>query len=254
MNHKQYIDALKRALRGLDRKTRDEIVLEIEAHAQDQGSEASLIEQFGPPSELASRYLEGETLKTSLGKRVAGGGKIVLTAIGAIAVLITVAVALLIGYWNKDAFDYANERAQQLDGNTGDWQSVDWTSPVDIEVTQARAVFYWRDQNNLGWHCKNGADFQEGVLTIRHADCLVFLPRQVSAINATQANIVLVRPQANTHIDLVQSRLRIADNSARYRFDIDAVHSDVDNFVSDDSAAITIAVNTTESEVEAYEY
>ena len=258
MNQQQYITAFRKALQGLDPSSREEIVREIEMHIKEMPeSETLLLERFGTPAELAGRYLEGEPITVPLGKRVARVGRKFLVVTGAIGVVTVVAFAVLFHYWNRDAFDYSNANASELDSGLWDWHQVEWSSSITVHVFQSQAVFYWHGNDTLRWRCtrdRGKSAFQQGMLKIRHNECLLFLPEFLSTLVITQGDSVLVRPQADTVVELTQSRLRIAPNGNPYRFEIEAVRSSIEDFISEEDAAVTIAVKSSEAEVLGYEY
>ncbi len=92
------------------------------------------------------------------------------------------------------------------------------------------------------------------MLKIRDNECLLFLPEFLSTLVITQGDSVLVRPQADTVVELTQSKLRIAPNGNPYRFEIEAVRSSIEDFIFEEDVAVTIAVKSSESEVLGYEY
>lgn len=257
MNRHQYIAALKHALRGMKHDARDEIVREIETHIKEMPTEASLLDRFGTPEELACRYLEGEYLPPSAGARAIRLGKTFLVAAGSIVLVAVVATVAFISYWSRDEFDYSDEAAAELSDSTWDWHQADWKPPLAINTEQARSIFYWHTQNSLKWHCDGNSGsvgLQEGVLEIRHDDCVVYLPQHMTTLNVRQGGAVLVRPQANIKVNVTQGKLRIAENDAAYRYEINAVRSDIKDFKSDDSASVLVNIDALESEVALYEY
>ncbi|MEM7168823.1 MAG: hypothetical protein AAF530_01540 [Pseudomonadota bacterium] len=260
MTGPEYIAALKKALRGLDRKTRDDVVLEIEGHiAALSEDNLSLIDRFGTPEALAGQYVEQQSgvdrQTKSLGQRVAGLGKGVLILIGSVTVLLVAGITLIVYSFDGDDFDYANQAAPELSATAEGWESRPWTGPVEINAQQAQIVLYWHGQDSLRWHC-DGRQFNVGgrSMEVRHAHCLVFLPHSAASIQAEQSAVTIVRPQADVDIDLDQSRLRLAAGSQAYRFDIESDLSDVADFPNDPSAPLAVTIIARESLVEPYAY
>lgn len=255
MNQKHYIAALKKALRGIDRRKRDDIILEIKGHFGEIGEHESLEQKFGSPAELASRYLEDEPLHTPVSKKIVGISKKLLLIIGSVLVALVLIFAILAWYWNSDKFDYANENAKELAADSTGWVSVPWESTTTIDINQSKIVLYWHDQNTLRSNCSNSKDFKAGEpLKIRHNYCLIYVPRNAVEINAEQAHLVLVRPQSSTRLNIMQTTLKIAENGAEYRFELEAKRSRMAQFRSKDTAAISLSIHANESQVEAYEY
>ena len=208
MTNSQYIAALEKALVGMDKKSRNDILLEIKSHAEDSGdNSSSLIEQFGSPEELAKQYLEGATVAAPISSRASFWGKRLLLSIGVATVFIITATALSVWYLSQDEFDYANEQAPQLKIDSGSWTVTEWSNPMTINVHQAEVVFYWHDKNQIAWKCgnsKSSKELIEDILTIRHNHCFVFLPLQMSSIKVNQGSVVLVRPQANIRLNFIR--------------------------------------------------
>ena len=87
MTNNQYITALKKALSGLDRASRNDIIQEIQGSAAE--STAPLIERFGAADELAKQYLDGVIVAKPIAEKIWGLSKKLFIAIG-IAVAIGV--------------------------------------------------------------------------------------------------------------------------------------------------------------------
>lgn len=179
----------------------------------------------------------------------------VFAVIGVLAVMLIIAIGVFVQSQNTDEFDYANENAPQLIEDREQWSSIEWLTPVTIHVDQAEAVFYWQKTGEFSWKCKNKDGIDQGpsgAMIIRHNSCLFYLPLQESTIRVNQSSVVLVRPQAAISVDVIQSKLRIAENRQKFQYDLVSKHSDVESFESDDSAEVTISIAAKESTVSAY--
>lgn len=257
MNQKQYLAALKKSLKGIDNQSRDNILLEIEGHISELSTQESIEERFGTPAELAKQYLKDETISPTVGKKVMGVSKKLFLIIGIVLTLLILAIALYAWYFSHDTFDYADTTAKELNTNDANWNSVEWNTNINIDIDQVRAVIYWHDLPSLRWNCgekQNLNPVPDKTLMIRHDQCLIFLPKQAVEITAKQADLVFIKPQAATSIQLNQTKLRIAEKGVSYHYEIDATRSHIDSFISKEDAPITITINATESEIEAYEY
>ncbi len=258
MNNDQYLSILKKRLSAMDKSSRDEILLEINSHADALGgSSESLYERFGDPDILAKQYLEDEPLKSSASKKVKGIGKYILTAIGVVASILLAGLVILYTIYAGDDFDYADEQAPQLSLDSAEWQTMDWSQAMTLEVEQSKVVFYWNNRNLLAWNCKGSNAIprnHQGKIKITQSSCLVSLPNQKTRLQTRQSSIVVVRPQASLEIKINQSTLRIAENETGYRYAIEKVRSETDNFMSSDSAEIEIHIAAMESTISKYSY
>jgi len=257
MNQKQYISALKKALKGIDSKSRDSILLEIEGLISELDIHESIEERFGSPSKLAKQYLEGEELSPTVGKKVMGIGKKVFLAIGIGITLLILGLVLSAWYFSKDSFNYADTTAKQLDTKSISWNSVEWNSSIKIDLDQGRAILYWHDKPSIDWDCKGKQGIEpmaNKAIRIRHNECLIFLPKQALEINVEQSEVVMIKPQVTTKLVLNQAKLRIAEKGERYKYEINATRSQVGDFVSHDDAEVIINILSEESSVKAYEY
>ena len=257
MNQQQYINALKKALKGIDKQARDNILLEIKGLISELSTQESIEEHFGSPSELAQKYLEGEKITPTVGKKFMGFGKKLFITIGVGITVLIIGLSLLAWYFSDDSFNYADTSAEQLDRKSANWHSVEWNSDIKIEVDQGRAVFYWQDEARIYWNCGNKQNLNpvsNKMLKIRHDQCLIFLPKQSVEIKADQADIVLIKPQSSANLTLTQSKLRIAEKDGKYKFEINATRSAIGNLTSHDDALTTISINAEESQIERYEY
>ena len=255
MNNEQYIKALGKALSGLDKQSRDDILLEIQSHADELGEDNnSLLQHFGPPESLANEYLDGNKPSPGIGKKALGIGYKIVSIAGATLVALIALIALVLWLISGDKYNYANENAEQL-AEYNDWREMVWREPLKIDVQQAHTVVYWHEENTLRWRCK-GREIpeptDEGHLSIRHGFCIVFLPRIPTSIRVEQGNIVLVRPQANLELNAEQSNIRFAENNAILKYEINTQHSDVEGFSSQDKADINIIISALESTIGHY--
>ena len=254
MTNNQYITALKKALAGLDRASRDDIIQEIQSHAAESGK--PLLERFGSPDELAKQYLDGEIIANPVGKKILGIGKKLFAWIGIGFVVLIAAVALFIWYMSGDDFNYADENAAELKSQSADWVSKEWDAPLTIKLDQAATVFYWHDAKSIRWSCLGDTQPRIGddaVMSIRHSKCLVFLPKTAVTMNATQSETVIVRPQVSLDINMEQASLRVAENGVKYRYVTDASRSKIEGLQSHDDAEYTISIKSHESMVAPYQ-
>lgn len=259
MNNQQYIAALKRALSGMSRASREDILREIESSLEEMpdADSQSLESRFGPVEDLARQYLDGESLPPSLGSRFGNTGRATLLFIGGATLALVCALTAMAWLFSGDKFDYADETALQREVADGDWSSLQWSDPVELQIEQAHAVIYWHDTAQLRWHCK-GRDQPQPVpgrpIKLRHGFCLLFVPEQAISAQVSQSDVVLVRPGASLKLKMVQGELRIAENGNTYRYELDLRDSDSNSLLSDANATTLIAVNAVESSITAYEY
>lgn len=254
MTNNQYISALKKALSGLDKQSRNDIIQEIQSHAAESGTPLS--ERFGSPEELANQYLEGEIIAKPVAKKILGIGKKVIAWVGISVVALIAAIALFIWFMSGDDFNYADENAAELTSTDVMWISKDWDAPLTVKMDQASAVFYWHDATSVRWSCE--ADEQptlgdDGLMKLRHSKCLIYLPKTALTLNADQSQMVIVRPQAELNITLEQASLKIAENGEQYRYKVESSRTRFDGLQSQDDAEYTINIKAHESMVVDYE-
>lgn len=257
MNQTQYLSALKKALNGLDGETRKNILLEIEGLVSEVGPEESIEDRFGSPEQLAKQYLEGETIHPTVGKKVTSVSKKIFLWVGITITLLALGLAAFFWYFGQDKFDYADLNAEELNRKGVNWKSMDWSSEITIELDQARAIIYWHDEQSLDWNCGNGEGVKpvaNEVIKLRHNECLIFLPKQAVSFSVNQADLVLVKPETSINIKLYQSKLRVAERGNKYKFDINAKQSSVDNFNSHDDSPLVLNVRAEESQIGLYKY
>ena len=257
MTNQEYLKALKKALSGLDRSSRNEVLLEIQGQINETDTiKQSLLQRFGTPQELAAQYLEGETLRTPLTRKAGGIGKSILAVIGGILLLLILLITSLVYWYSRDEFNYADENASELQETSRSWIDIPLDADPVITVEQAKAVFYWHDQPQMRWSCQGASTpikNDEGHYELRHQNCLIYLPIQPVILQAHQTNIVLVRPQANVQLSIHQGKLRMAENGATYRYTVDGKRSHIETLQSDSSASVQISIEATESDLGMYE-
>ena len=257
MNQQQYLDALKKALKGIDRKSRNNILLEIKSLISELSTQESIEAHFGTPTELATQYLEGEKIAPTVGKKIMGIGKNIFVVIGIGITLLILGIILTAWYFSNDHFNYADTSAKELNKDGTNWHSVEWNSDINIDVEQGRAVIYWHDQASINWNCGDKQNLNptaNKILKIRHDQCILFLPKQALTVKGNQSDIVLVKPENPAKINLRQSKLRIAKNGGNYKLQINAVRSAIGDLSFDEKASIVISIDAEESQIERYEY
>ena len=253
MTNEQFIAALTKALGGLDKASRNDIIQEIQSHEAETGS--SLLERFGRPEALAEQYLEGETVKTPVTKKVVGAGKKMFLWMGILASTMLAALVFFIWTASSDDFNYADESAPELDKTSASWVTKPWAEGMSIEVEQSSAVFYWHDEPTVRWQC-NGSEppvIKDGKLTFRQSKCLIMVPKTALKLVTDQAQIVLVRPQASLDMNIRQTGLRIAENETQYRYEVNANRSNFTDLSSYDDAEHTIKIESLEAMISPYE-
>ena len=258
MNNDQYMDQLKKALAGMNRQAREEILQEIQSHIEESGGDSqSLLDMFGPPEQLASQYLEDEPLSTPLTKKIAGISGKVFMVIGIVVIALITAVAIWVKFIISDDFNYADENAKELRSAKQQWSQIEPVQPIRFDLSQSQLVLYWHEDSRILWNCEGEnvpQQLDDGLIELRHTSCLMYLPGEDSAVKALQSNIVIVRPRSGINLEIEQSKLRIAENNTRYRYRIDKRRSEVTNLASHDEAEIEIGINALESSISAYEH
>ncbi len=254
MNNNQYIAALNKALSGLDKTSRNDIVQEIQSHAKESGD--TLWERFGLPEELAQQYLEGEIVAKPLGAKIWGISKKLFIAVGVVVIALIVIGMILFWWLRLDAFDYADEGASELSDKSTSWITEEWAGNLDIKVDQASLVFYWHDEMNVRYSCKSQFPVQldGSTLTFNRAKCLVYLPKVPTKINAFQSELVLIRPQQSLDLELKQAELKVAENGTAYRYTFDASRTNVDDLSSVVEAELEIRIKSFEATISEYSY
>lgn len=254
MTNNQYITALKKALSGLDRASRNDIIKEIQGSAAE--SSTPLIDRFGPADELAKQYLDGVIVAKPLGEKIWGISKKLFIAIGVVVVASIVVISLLIWSWSGDQFDYSDESSPELSKNKATWVTKSWTSNLDIKVSQSSSVFYWHDEPIVRWDCKGDEPEQQGEtgLLFSRGQCLVYLPNVPTTITADQAKVVIVKPQNSISIEARQASVRIAEGGIKYKYEMASIRSNINNLLSQDDAEHTISIKSNEAMISSYTY
>jgi hypothetical protein len=253
MTNEQYIAALTKALGGLGKESRSDIIQEIQSHEAESGS--SLLERFGRPETLAEQYLEGEVIKTPVTKKVLGAGKKMFLWLGILASTMVAALVFFIWTASSDDFNYADESSSELDKASASWVTKPWAEGMSIEVEQSSAVFYWHDEPTVRWQC-NGSEppvIKDSKLTFRQSKCLIMVPKMELKLITDQAQIVLVRPQASLELNIRQTGLRIAENETQYRYEVNANRSNFTDLSSYEEAEHIIKIESLEATISPYE-
>lgn len=155
MTNSQYIAILEKALAGMDKQSRTDILLEIKSHAIELGDDDfSLMEQFGAPQELAKQYLDDATIAAPLTSRVSFWGKRLLLWFGAATTLVIAATAILVWYLTQDDFNFADEQSPQLQIESTGWTTNDWSQPIAMNLHQSQTTIYWHSEDQISWKCK----------------------------------------------------------------------------------------------------
>ena len=254
MTNEQYISALRKALSAMDKKSRTEIIKEIQSELGE--TDNSLLERFGPVEDLAKQYLEGEDLPEKITSTAAKAGKGFIFWFGMLVIALFVSGAIFMWIMSGDDFDYSNTQSEQLDLASSEWQTVDWTEPVELLAVQAQAIIYWHDKPVIRYKCEGGqsAERTETGFKLMQNQCFFFLPKQSSRIDALQAQVVIVNPNAPVSVDLQQANLRIAENEQAYQYHLDLEKSYAEDLNSMQNADTTIMIKALESSITHYQY
>lgn len=252
MNNNQYISMLKKALAGLDKVSRNDIIAEIKSHAADSG--ASLIERFGPADELAKQYLDGEIIAKPISSKVWGLSKSLVKIIGIGVVAIIAFFAISAYFFTKDKFDYSDENASEL--TEGSWQTLEWSSDLQLNTDQASVIIYWHDENNIRWKC-DGSGLQkqaESNIMIRQSHCYLYLPKVAISLNVEQSQVVLIKPQTSLTVNARQASIKIAEKGEKYKYETDTNLTKISHLQSTEDAKYILRFKTKESMVSKYKY
>ena len=252
MNNKQFINALNKALAGLDKTSKNDIIQEIKSHAAESG--VPLIEQFGSADELAKQYLDGEKIAKPITTKIWGMSKSFFKIVGITVVALIAIIALFSYFFTKDKFNYADESANEL--TKSGWESKEWNGDLDLRSDQASLVLYWHDANTVRWNCKGDSPEVENdnKLMFRQSHCLVYLPKVATTINAEQSQVVIVRPQVSMSINARQASIKVAENGEKYKYELDKSRTKFADLNSADDAKYTLSFKTIESSISGYEY
>jgi hypothetical protein len=251
MNNKQFISKLNKALSGLDKSSKNDIIQEIKSHAAESG--APLIEQFVSVDELAKQYLDGEKIAKPITTKIWGMSKSFFKIVGIVVITLIAIIALFSYYFTKDKFNYADENAVEL-STKNSWQSQEWTTDLELISDQASLVLYWHDTNTVRWDCKGDSPekVSDSSLLFRRSHCLVYLPKVTTVLNAEQSQIVLVKPQVSLSIDARQASIRVAEKGEKYKYELDTNRTKFTDLNSADDAQYTIKFKTKETSISAY--
>ena len=257
MNENEYIKALKKALSAMDSASRDTVIREIQSHITEAGAKGAndLEQRFGTPESLAQDYLDGHPLPTPIATKAGRFGKNILMVLGGSLLVLILLIAGLVSWFSTDDFDFANEAASELTDSDRSWKNAAVTGTPLIKVEQARAIFYWHDAAEIRWSCKGESSpetSEDNVYSIRHKNCLVYLPKQAVNIEGDQADVVLIHPQATVNLKLYQGQMRIAEKDATYDYQITAKRSQIKGFSANSEASTRINIDAVESQLLHY--
>ena len=255
MNNISYIKSLKKALKRENVPNAKDIVLEIQSHVQESGSETSLLEMFGAPEVLAKEYADGEKVVQPLAKKAVSFGKKLIVTV-CVSICAIVLLAFLIIWWlTKDDFNYADINAPELQESSSGWMFDSTANLQSLELTRAKVVVYWHEQDTIRWNCKGDqveSNISQQQWSILENKCLVFLPANVTTINAKQSELVLVQPQSNLDLDIKQTKLRIANNGTDFRYTVEGDRFRMKELVSISSAELGLNIKAVESVIQQY--
>lgn len=254
MTNTQFISQLKKALAGLDKASKNDIIQEIKSHAAESG--APLIDQFGSVDELAKQYLDGEKIAKPITTKIWGISKSLFKIIGMLVVALIVLIALFAYYFSKDKFNYADVNATELSENQAAWESQEWSGDLNLEAEQASLVLYWHDAASVRWNCKGESPEKrsDNKLVFLKSHCYVYLPKVTTTLNAEQSQVVLVKPQVSMSIETRQASIKVAENGEKYKYELDKSRTKFSDLNSSDSANYTIKFKAIETSISAYEY
>ena len=257
MNNNDYMAALRRALAGMQRGAREEILREIKSHLNEASDAVSLQERFGPVDELARQYLDGEPKKMSWFSRLGKVTKVLLVGLGAVSLAVALIIVGVVWFFSGDRFDYSDESLARQEIAGGQRLSITSEQQPSITIKQAKAAIYWHDEPEVRWLCKGRepvipkAGFAFEVL---QGYCLFYLPKNQAKIDVSQGEVVIVRPQATISLTLDQGWARIAENGESYRYELDVDKTEVDEFKSDPEALVSINIASRMATVSHYEH
>ncbi len=255
MNNEQYISALKRALSGMDKASRDEILRELESYLQDAGDPESLQQRFGAVEALATQYLDGVPLPLSNQQKMGKVGKWVLLGVGGVVIALMIIGIGIATIFTGDQFDYADLSAPSNEIPAEQWSLLEWATPIELRLEQAHVVLYWHDSSELRWSCKGAAEVKPEpgkAIKVRHGFCVFYLPAVPALIDATQADLVIVKPNTSISFEVVQSSVRVAEKNAKYNYRVEQQKSEFEGLQSSATATHTITINAIEASISAY--
>lgn len=254
MNKDKYLNELRKELKRIESKKREEIIKEIESSMEEFDSYDSLIHKFGTPKELAQNYLEILPQNSLLSEKAISSSKKILMFLGLSVLIFIIAIVIFINYYTKDEFDYSKYNSQNINDKVdGIWiKSKEEIQNISIE--QSKAVFYWSEGNKIEYNCKGRkTEILNNSMDIRQSICYIKLPKQKLQFNIRQSAIVFVKPNQKFKLNTEQSELRFAYSEEKYNFKVILNDSDIKNLKSDDNG-ILIDGKVIESSLEKYKY
>ena len=256
MNKTQYMAKLNKLLKGIDKQTRQEILLEITSSLEELSPEAVIEEHFGSVEALAQQYLQDEIIKPSATQNMIRFSKKTFLMFGVFVALLLLVFYLFVKYEEKDLFDYSNLDSPELIKNGVNWHSVEWAGDININIDQARVIFYWHDKKAVDWNCGDDSNIKivsGETFFIRRAQCLIFIPQTSSNLTIEQSSVVFIKPLATSVIYLKQSSLRIAEKGNQYDYSINLNESSAKDLRSVDGST-SITINARQSQIKAYKH
>ncbi len=210
MENTEYLKRLKSQLRIMDRKSRKDVLNEIQSSIDDDPN-TKLEDRFGSVYQLAAQYLEDIPHRATWWQRVGVGFKWLFLALG---VLMAILILLIFWFVNMvvkggDEFNYTDINAAEL--SQMDWRTLD-ISPTIIDIYQSKIVIYTGEFDQVSYSCANtdlGETFEktETTLTIKQNECFLRIPNTVTTLNAKQSSMILGTIQDDLNIDLWQAEL-----------------------------------------------
>lgn len=260
MNKDEYLKQFSKALKGLPRAVREEIVREMRGNLQDFNDEENSLEaHFGAPESLAQSYMRGMESKPSRLARVPGYFRNLMAVAGGIFVLLFVTV-LTVGWFIKDdRFNYADANAAIRYFDKTAWMRKKIDKNFRITGKQSAVVVHWHDEPSVSYQCKGKKNALSATeLTMLNSFCVVFLPEKNSSdgidFDVFQAALILVQPQVPLTVKAARSAVRIAEGGNRYRYNLKESRSKWEDLESDDDAPVTINIDAYQSSIRKYEH
>lgn len=254
METNKYINELKKLLSRIDSLRRDEILKELKSHIDEENETyETLVNKFGSPEELAKKYLEDLPQKDTFSQKAVNKSKKGLMILGLLVVLFFVALIIFFNYYSKDDFDYSKYNAKTIDEKTnGLWTTQ--TEVRDIEIEQAKVVFYWWEQDEVKYNCEgDNPTISEVKISFRHTICYVKVPKKHINFNILQSSTTFIKPDFIFNINAKQSEIKIDFQQEKYNFEAKLDDSIIKNIKSYDDG-IKVNINMRESVLKKYEY
>lgn len=255
MDNKKYIRSLNRKLVDLDRKSRKNIIAEIQA-AADDNIDQSLETRFGDVDILASNYLEGIMPKTNVMRFFNLFFKWIFIGLGILFVLI---VAIVIYFSSdRDEFDYGNINAPELSEMV--WRPIN-VNPDRLNFFQAEVILYASEDDQLSYACERPENKQtsgiegERELEIMHDRCFIKLPKTVKRVSSRQSSVVLTGLNSDKTINIFQTKLRLAQDKD-FKLDLNVEMSDIKDLgeikTITETGEHTLSISGTQSKITKY--